>query len=163
MASKIVKAKQRTRGLDVLKRSAPALPADPAKFAKAVREKRLTPGAAMQLAQNLAGEWKDIQRAKAERLAQEKKARAGIRLTEAQARNAIHALMDVNCSLVSAVTLAQQGIDHNNTEPAVIALESIAKVACRKLDAVAQLLGDSGLGSFEAELSGKPEGLAHRD
>lgn len=162
MASKIVKAKRQARGLNVMK-VAGTLPADPAKFAKAVKEGKLSPKAAAQVAVNLAREWDDIQRAKAERMAQEKKARAGIRLTETQARDAVHALMDVNCSLVSAVTLAQQGIDHNNTEPAIIALESIAKVACRKLDAVAQLLGDAGLGSFEAELSGKPEGLAQRN
>lgn len=86
----------------------------------------------------------------------------GITLAESQRDDLIGVLNQVNIALVSIHSLATNMViysgpdsetagDNSAADHASTAIENIAKVCCRKVDLVAQALGDSGFGNFEGE------------
>lgn len=98
--------------------------------------------------------------AKATRVAADRKANAGIRLTGQQVKAATWALSDVNLGMIAVDELSQTAqAGGDDADSAMTAIQFVAKASCRKLDALVQLLGDSGFGNYSDELAGTPEGL----
>lgn len=118
---------------------------------------KITPKAAMDFALRIQTTLAaDAKRAK-ERAAIEAGKDRGIRLTRKQVEAATRVLSEANLAAIACVELARRAVVYpNKADVTFTAIEQMEMVNCRRLDAVARLLGDMGFGNFEGELSGDP-------
>lgn len=118
---------------------------------------KITPEVAMEFATRVQATFA----ADKERSAADKRIEAalnrGIHLTRSQAEAATRVLAEANLAALACVELARRAVVYpDKADATFVAIEQIEMVNCRRLDSVAQLLGDSGFGNFESELSGSP-------